>query len=435
MSNVMFEIIIVILLIIANGIFALSEMAVVSARKVRLEQRANMGDVKARAALELANAPNDFLATVQVGITLIGVLAGAFGGATISEPIGEQLNMIPFVAPYGEALGLGVVVLIITYLSLIIGELAPKRLALSNPEQIAAAVAGPMRTLSRAVSPAVRFLSFSTDSVLKLLRVRPSIELPITEDEIKVLIAQGTQAGVFHEAEQDIVESVFRLGDRRVGALMTPRPDIVWLDVEDSPEEIQRRIMSSGYARFPACQGNLDNVLGIVRAKELLARCLTGKPFDLKAAMRRPLFVLESISGLQLLELLKKSQTHIALVVDEYGGIQGLVTSNDILEAVVGNIPSLDQPGEQQIVQREDGSWLVDGMLLIDEMQEFFEIEDLPGEEKGYYQTVGGFVMTRLAHIPDEGDIFEWGGFRFEVIDMDGNRVDKVLLQPVKSGE
>jgi putative hemolysin len=434
MSEIVIEVAIILALLIANGVFAMSEMAVVSARRVRLAQWAKAGDRRASAALALAESPGDFLSTVQVGITLIGILAGAFGGATLAAKLAEGIALIPWLAEYSQAIGFGLVVVALTYFSLIVGELVPKRLALNGPERIAMVVARPMRLLSKAASPVVRLLSLSTEAVLKLLRVRPSSDLPITEEEIKLLIDQGREAGVFLEAEQDIVESVFRLSDRRVGALMTPRVDIVWLDADDSPEEMRRKIADGAHSRFPVCQGSLDNVLGIARTKDLLARFLDGQPADLKAVMRHPLFVLESLSGLQLLEMLKKSRTHIALVVDEYGGVQGLITVNDILESIVGDLPTHDQPKEQQIVQRQDGSWLVDGMLLLDDFQEFFDVAELPGEEKGYYQTLGGFVMTRLGHIPSSGEHFEWDRFRFEIVDMDGKRVDKLLVVERSSG-
>jgi putative hemolysin len=434
MSEIVIEVAIILALLIANGVFAMSEMAVVSARRVRLAQWAKAGDRRASAALALAESPGDFLSTVQVGITLIGILAGAFGGATLAAKLAEGIALIPWLAEYSQAIGFGLVVVALTYFSLIVGELVPKRLALNGPERIAMVVARPMRLLSKAASPVVRLLSLSTEAVLKLLRVRPSSDLPITEEEIKLLIDQGREAGVFLEAEQDIVESVFRLSDRRVGALMTPRVDIVWLDADDSPEEMRRKIADGAHSRFPVCQRELDNVLGIARTKDLLARLLEGKPAELKAVMRPPLFVLVSLSALQLLELLRKSRTHIALVVDEYGGIQGLITVNDILESIVGDLPTHDQSGEQQIVQREDGSWLVDGMLLLDDFQEFFDVAELPGEEKGYYQTLGGFVMTRLGHIPSSGEHFEWDRFRFEIVDMDGKRVDKLLVVERSSG-
>jgi putative hemolysin len=430
MSSIPLEIFFLILLIVLNGIFSMSEMAVVSARKVRLQQLANQGNAKARTALELADSPNQFLSTVQVGITLIGTLAGAFGGATLAEKLATQLKLIPFLASKSEAIALFIVVLTISYLSLVIGELVPKRLALNNPEQIASSVASPMRFLAMIVSPVVHLLSYSTDMVLRLLGIGPSTDPEVTEEEIKILIEQGTEAGTFEEAEQEMLNRVFRLGDRRVSALMTPRPEIVWLDLDDSADTNRRIIIDSNHSRFPVCEGDLDNVLGIIQVSNLLTRCLSGQPLDLTTSLQRPLYVPEGTPGLRILELFKQSGTHLALVVDEYGVIQGLVTLNDILEEIVGDIPSVDGFDEPQVVKREDGSWLVDGMLPVEEFFEAFEIPELPREQKGNYHTVGGFVVTQLGRIPKAADHFEWRGMRFEVMDMDGNRVDKVLLVP-----
>jgi putative hemolysin len=431
MSELIVEVLIILLLIVANGVFAMSEIAVVSARKARLEQLANEGDPRARAALELANAPSRFLSTVQVGITLIGILAGAFGGVTIARKLAEGLGTLPGLAPYSQVLGIAIVVVALTYLSLIVGELVPKRLALNDPERVASLVAGPMRTLSVMASPIVRLLSASTDAALRVLRARPSAGPPVTEEEIEVLIAQGTEAGVFLEAEEDIVKSVFRLSDRKVSSLMTPRPDIVWLDVGDPPEAVRRKIVESAHSRFPVGQGGLDNVVGVVRAKDLLARCLAGQPVDVKASLQHPLFVHESLSAFQLLEVLKTSRAHIALVVDEFGGIQGMVTLKDISEAILGDVPSVEEMREPEVLRREDGSWLMDGALPMDEFQEVVRCGKLPDEEKGYYQTLGGFVMTHLGRIPSAGDRFDWDALRFEVMDMDGRRVDKVLVTPL----
>lgn len=430
MPSVLFEALVILLLIILNGIFAMSEIAVVSARKTRLEQWANEGDGKARAALELANAPNQFLATIQIGITLIGILAGAFGGATIARAIAVGLDEIPIVAPYSRPVSLAIVVLIITFLSLIVGELVPKRLALNSPERIASTMATPMRALARLASPVVYVLDLSTDAILRVLGMRPVVEPPVTEEEIRALIAQGTQAGMFEEAEQEMVERVFRLGDRRVSAVMTPRTEIVWVDSEAPLEEIQQTIAQSTHSRILVAQGSLDDVLGVVHAKELLLPLLRGEPLDLTAVLRQPLYVPESMRALEVLELFKQSATHIALVIDEYGGVQGLVTPSDILEAIVGDLP---EPGEQVdplAVQREDGSWLLDGMLSIDDFKELFHLGRLPDEDQGVYQTLAGFVIMQLGRIPAVSDHFEWGGLRIEVVDMDGNRVDKVLAHP-----
>jgi len=433
MSSITVEILIILVLIVANGIFSMSEMAIVSARKVRLQQLANQGDPKAKAALKLAESPNNFLSTVQIGISLIGILTGAFGGATIASRLAVYMRLVPFLTPYSEPVSFGIVVLIITYLSLIIGELVPKRLALNSPERIAAIVAIPMRALATLASPAVHLLSASTDMVLRIMGITPSLEPQVTEEEIKILIEQGTEAGTFEEAEQDMVERVFRLGDRPVSSFMTPRPDIVWLDLEDTTEENRQKMSENGYSRYPVCQGGLDNVLGIIPVTDLLARSLRGDSLDLTVGLRQPVFVPESTRGLKVLELFKQTITHMALVVDEYGVIQGLVTLNDIMSEIVGDVPSADGEEDPQAVQREDGSWLLDGMLAVEEFFELFGLEEWDFEERGSYQTLGGFVITHLGRIPAAADHFEWQGMRIEVMDMDGNRVDKVLVVPTKN--
>jgi putative hemolysin len=424
------EILIIFLLVILNGLFAMVGIAVISARKARLQQWANKGDAKARTALELANAPSQFLSTVQIGITLVGILAGAFGGATIAEELAAALSRILLLAPYSDAIGIGIVVLGITFLSLVLGELVPKQVALNNAERVASIVAAPMRTLSLMAGPAVRLLSFSTEVVLRMLGVRPSMEPLVSEEEIKALIERGTQAGMFEKTEREMVESVFRLHDQRVSVLMTPRKEIVWLDLNDTREEIRHKITEHPYSRFPVGQEELDNLLGIVQAKDLLACSFADQPVNLKAALHPPLFVPESIPASKLLEVFKTSRMQMALVVDEYGVIQGLITLNGVLTALVGDIPAIDELPEPQVLQRADGSWLLDGMLPVDKFKEIFRIEQLPGEDRGYYQTLGGFVMMHMEHIPFAGQYFEWGGLRFEVVDMDLHRVDKVLVAP-----
>ena len=408
----------------------MSELAIVSARKVRLQQLANQGDIKARIALELANAPNQFLASVQIGITLLAILSGAFAESTIARRLIPLLNLVPWLAPYSDALSSVIAILIITYLTLIIGELVPKRLALNYPERIASVVAIPMRMLANIASPVVYLLSASTDLVVRMMGIKPSTEPQVTEEEIRVLIEQGTEAGTFEEAEQDMVERVFRLGDRPVNALMTPRPDIVWLDLEDTAEENRKKMLDSCHSRFPVCQGGLDNVLGIMHVTDLLARSLSGQQLDLTVSLRQPVFVPESTRGLKILEVFKQTGIHLALVVDEYGVIQGLVTLNDIMVEIVGDVPSAGELEEPQAVQREDGSWLLDGMLPVDEFFEIFEIDEIPTDHRGSYQTLGGFVITHLGKIPSAADNFDWEHLRFEVMDMDGNRVDKVLVTP-----
>jgi putative hemolysin len=434
----MIPIIVILLLIVGSAVFVMAEMALVSARKPRLQQLADEGSSGARIALELASNPDRFLSTTQVGVTLVGILVGAYGERTLTNRLTPRLDEILEISPYSETVAFVIVVVMITYFTLVLGELVPKRLALHNPERIAAAMASPMHFLSRLGGPIVRLLGGSTNLVLRAMRLRPSEEPPVTEEEIKVMMEQGTEAGVFEEAEHDIVKSIFKLADRAVSALMRPRRDVVWLDVDDPWVENQKKMASSLYSRFPVGQGSLDNVLGIVQAKDLLTRCLAGGKLDLKENLRPPLFVPEGVPALKLLEMFKKSRTHLALVVDEYGGVEGLVTLNDILEDLVGDVASVDMPEEKQIVRRADGSWLIDGKILIDDLKELLKVSKLPGEDSGSYQTLGGLVMLQMGRVPVSGDVFEAEGFRFEVVDMDGKRVDKVLvsaLPPPKEGQ
>ena len=423
-----FEIVVVALLILANGLFAMSEMAVVTSRKSRLQDWARRGNPRAKLALELANAPNRILSAVQVGITLIGILTGAFGGRTIANWLAAQLESIPVVAAYSGAVSVAIVVIAITYFSLVFGELVPKRLALRHPEGIATFVAVPLSIFSKLSTPMVYLLTISTDAVSRLFGKQKLQEPPVTEEEINILIQQGTEAGVFEESEQDMVEAVFALGDRNARSLMTPRTQIVWLDLNDPLEETRRRIAESGHSRLPVARESLDHVIGVVQAKDLLTEVLIDKPFNLESVVQQPLFVPRSLSALQLLESFKKSGKHIALVVDEYGGIEGLLTHHDLLEAIAGEIPFGDKQTEPKAVQREDGSWLLDGMLAVEEFKEIFNLASLPGEHKDAYQTLGGFLFTRLERVPTAGDRLDWGNLRFEIVDMDGKRIDKVLV-------
>jgi putative hemolysin len=428
MSDIGIEIFVISLLIVANGIFAMSEMAVVTARKSRLQDWARKGSARARAALELANAPNRVLSAVQVGITLIGILTGAFGGRTIANWLAGQLSSIPLIEPYRNAVSLAIIVMTITYFSLVIGELVPKRLALRHPEGIATLVAIPLSIFSRLATPIVHLLSVSTEAVFRLFGKQTAQEPPVTEEEINLLIQQGTEAGVFEESEQDMVEAVFTLGDRSARSLMTPRTQIVWIDLNEPLQEVRRHIAESGHSRLPVARESLDQVIGVIQAKELLAEILREQPFNLEGVLQQPLFVPHSVSALQVLESFKQSGKHIALVVDEYGGIEGLLTHHDILEAIAGDIPFSETEAEPRAVQRDDGSWLLDGMLPIDEFKEIFNLESLPGENKDAYQTLGGFVFTRVGRVPTAGDRFSWDNLRFEIVDMDGKRIDKVLV-------
>jgi putative hemolysin len=425
-----FEVSIILLLILINGLLAMTEMAVVSSRRARLQQKINEGDERARLALDLSENPGDFLSTVQIGITMVGILAGAFGGAALAQTLSGLLSQVEFLAPFSGTLAFILVVVLITYLNLILGELVPKRLALNNPERVATSMAGPMKTISWLARPIVILLSLSTNLVLRLLGIRQTNEPPVTEEEVKVMIEQGTQAGVFEEAEQDMLRGVFRLGDLRVENLITPRTEIDYLDLDSSPEEHLQKLLDSGRSRFPVARDGLDNVQGVVQAKDLLAAYLKSEEVRLEDHLREPLFVPQSMPALKVLELIRDSRLPMALVIDEYGGLQGLVTVNDILEAVVGDISVRSEMDEPEIVRREDGSFLLDGMLTMDEVQELLEVANFPGLKQGYYQTLGGFVMTYLGRIPIPADYFEWGGIRFEVVDMDGLRVDKILVVP-----
>jgi putative hemolysin len=428
MSSVASEALLIILLILVNGVFSMSELAIVSARKVRLEQWAKEGNAKARAALRLIASPTNFLSTVQIGITLIGILSGALGGATVAQTLQQSFDTVPLLQPYSKTLSFTIVVGIITYLSLVVGELVPKRLAMSNAEQIACAVAPPMRFLANIGTPVVFLLSISTEALLGLLGIQVTEESQVTEEEIKVMIAQGAESGMFEEAEHDMVERVFRLGDRPIKSLMTPRTEIDWLDVDAPFEETQREVLNSGHSRFPVARENLDNCVGIVEIKEFLNASLKGEQIDLVKVSSPPLYVAETASALSVLEQFKQSGDRVAMVTDEYGGVEGIVTLTDLLEAIVGDLPSSDRQGDPDAMQREDGSWLIDGMISSDRLREILEVEELPFEKEHNYHTLGGLMMTYLRHIPMVGEHFTWDRMRFEVVDMDGNRVDKVLV-------
>ncbi|MGB3138576.1 MAG: hemolysin family protein [Nodosilinea sp.] len=429
MPDIALKSVLILLLIVANGVFSGSEIALVSARKARLEHQARRGSAKARLALRLANNPNDFLSTVQIGITLIGILSGALGGATIANALRQRLDYVPALAPYSNMLSLLVVVGLITYLSLVIGELVPKRLALSYPEAIARQVARPMQRLSWLAAPLVALLGFSTSFLVNLLGLKERPEAAITEEELRLLIDQGTEAGTFEVAEQEMMGRVMQLGDRPIRSIMTPRTDIEWLNADASFAEHSELVMQSAHSHFPVCNHSIDDCVGVVSLKALLPNYLSqSEPGILANLLHPPLFVPESTYVLKVLELFKASGTHFAMVLDEYGGVEGLVTLNDVVEAIVGDLPSLDDADDPMITQREDGSWLLDGLLPVDELKELLHRDRLTEDEDSYH-TLAGFVIRHTGRIPSTGDFFEWEGMRFEVVDMDGRRVDKVLLE------
>lgn len=426
------EIIIILLLIIINGIFAMAEIAIVSARKSKLRQQANEGSKNAQAALDLAQSPSRFLSTVQIGITFVGVFAGAFGGETIAKSLSRELKNIPAVTPYADNLAIFLVVALITYLSLIIGELVPKRLALNNPETIAKFMAYPMNLLSSLASPIVSLLTFSTDWLLRLSQIKQSSEPTVNDEEIKMLMGEGARVGIFNLAEKNIVERTLKLSDKKINSLMTTRKEIVWLELDSPYKTLRNKIAKHPHAHFPVCRDSFDKVVGVVRAEDILTHFLLEEKIELQKFIHKPLFVPESMDALKVLELFRKTGIHMALVIDEYGNVQGLLSLTDILEAIVGGIPSINELEDREISKRDDGTYLVDGLIPIDEFKEYFHIRRLPDEKSGVFHTIGGFVMHKLGRIPSSGDKLEWGDIKFEIMDMDGNRVDKILIIPKK---
>lgn len=428
MSGAFLEIGIILVLLVANGVFAAAEIAIVSSRRHRLTAMASRGDRGAAVAGELARDPGRFLSTVQVGITLVGVLAGAFGGATLAEEIAAYLATFPGIARYAEPIGLVVVVIGITYASLIVGELVPKRVALANPEGIARALARPMNRLSRLAAPLVALLETSTEVLLRLFRVRSTAASPVSDDEVKVLMQEGSRSGVFHRAEPELVERVLRLDRLAAVDVMTPRADVVWADADAPAEAVGRFLARSGHTWFPVYRGDRDDVVGIVSIKAVYAVEAEGGKVDLAALAVPPLYVPETQSAVALLERFKTTGRHVALVVDEFGGVAGLVTMHDILEAIVGELPKSGAAVESGVVRREDGSYLVDASLLVEDLIAAFPDFPFDPPSEREYRTVAGFVAQRLGKVPTEGEAFDAGRYRIEVVDMDRRRIDKVLV-------
>jgi len=423
---------IVLLLIVVNGFFAMAEIALVVSRNARLQPLAEAGNPGAQAALELKANPSRLLATVQIGVTVIAILSGTFGEATLGDPLQRHLETHEgLLARYAHIISMAIVVIGIAYFSLILGELVPKRIALLHPERIATALARVMRTFARVGAPIEWFLSTSTDLVLRLVPLRHEGAAPVTDEEISFMLREGAATGHIHQAETAIVEMALRLGDRRASAVMTPRTQIVWLDLDDPEAENRRKIQESAYSRFPVVQGGSQQVIGIVQSKDLLIGALTGQPFDLRAATRPPLYLPNTVTVLRVLETFKTSGEPMALIVDEYGDLEGLVTQGDILEALVGDIPG-SADADQRVVHREDGTWLIDGMVGLDELKQLLGVSALPGEDADYH-TLGGYMMARLNRIPMVADRITAAGYRFEVVKMDGRRVDRVLVSPLEA--
>jgi putative hemolysin len=420
------EALVVLFLIVLNGVLAMSELAIVSSRKARLEAMAAAGSSGARVALGLIADPGRFLSTVQIGITLVGIFAGAFGGATLAAPLAAVLNRVALIAPNGEAIAFVAVVVVITYLSLIIGELVPKRIALANPERTAALVAPPMRVLSRIAAPAVWLLKLSTDAVLAVLRLGGSREETVSEEEVRAMIAAGTRSGVFAPQEREMIDGVLRLADRSVRAVMTPRHELAWVDRAAGREALERLVGTQRHRRVLVCDGSIDHAVGVIDMADVLAAALRGDPLDVAGLMRKPLIVSDRLRILRLIDMFRQEGIHYAVVVDEYGTTEGVVTAIDILEGIAGTLPETGDEEEPGIVPRADGSFLVDGLTPVGVFESAMGVRDLYAD--GDYETVAGLVLHGLGRIPAVGDRLVVGGLAIEVVDMDGRRIDKLLV-------
>ena len=431
------DIVLLLLLILLNGVFAMSEMAVVSSRKSRLQNLADDGSPGAGSALLLHQEPSGFLSTIQVGITSVGILSGAIGEAAIADPLAAWLGSFTTLESYARGVALTLTVVGLTYFSVVVGELVPKRLALLAPEGIATLIARPMMILARLAHPLVTVLSGSSAAILRLLGARRKEEPPVTDDEIKVLMEQGAEAGVFHESEQEIVSNVLRLDEQRISAIMTPRREMFVIDLEEDEEIVWQQLKETSYSRVVVCRDGLEHVLGVLQTGDLLKKALGGERVtlaDLEALLRPPLYVPETVSTTQLLESFRRARLQFALLINEYGDVQGVVTLTDVLAAIVGELSVPEAPEDRDMLQREDGSWLVDGDVGIERMKSVLDIlDDLPGEDENSFNTLGGFIMHTLGRVPAPTDHFEAAGWRFEVMDMDRNRVDKVLLSVLPS--
>lgn len=423
------DIVLLLILILLNGVLAMSEIAVVSSRRSRLQKLADDGSPGALSALQLNSEPSAFLSTIQVGITTVGILSGAIGENALADPLASWMSEFAFIAPYARGISLTLVVVGLTYFSVVVGELVPKRLGLLAPETIAALIAAPMNMLARVAKPLVWVLSSSSSLLLQLIGAKRREEPPVTNDEINVLMEQGAEAGVFHESEQAIVSNVLRLDEQRIGAIMTHRNDIYVLDLDEPEEDIRARLAEAPYTRIVVCREGLDHIVGILRTADLLKSALEGEKLDVERYLRPPLYVPEGVTTTHLLENFRKARQQCALIVDEYGELQGLVTLTDVLTSIVGELPSFDTAEDQDIVERADGSWLIDGSVAIERLKSVADIEDeLPGEDENAFNTLGGFVMFVLGRIPAVADKFDVAGCHFEVVNMDKNRVDKVML-------
>jgi putative hemolysin len=423
------ELLIILFLILLNGVFSMSEIALISARKNRLETAAKKGNTNAKVALDLANSPNKFLSTVQIGITLIGILTGIYSGDKITSDVKLFIEGFVVLKPYADSIAVGIVVLVLTFFSLVLGELLPKRIGLNHPESIAKAVALPMKIISQITAPFIWLLTISTEGLLKVLNIKPTADGKVTEEEIKAIIKEGTEGGEVQEIEQDIVERVFHIGDRKVNSLMTHRQSIVYLSLEETLEALKNKVLDELHSVYPVCSENMDDVVGVVLLKDLFTSFEKG-PFDLKSITKDPVYFIEHTSVYKALENFKKSKVHYALVTDEYGVFQGIITLNDILEALVGDASDFDED-EYQLIAREDGTWLVDGLYSLHDFLTYFDMDELTNDYE--VTTVSGLIMTELGNIPKTGEKLIWNKFVIEVIDMDGVKIDKVIVKTLKA--
>ena len=426
------EILVVVLLVLLNGFLAMSELAIVSSRRPRLERLAGEGRSGARFALALADDPGRFLATVQVGLTSIGILNGAFSGLTLGHRLGDWLDLYPAVAPYSKPLAVALVVMSVTYVSLVIGELAPKQIALKDPEQIAIHVARPLALFTHITAPVVWVLNVSTVSLLGLLGLRPGFERHVTDEDILGVIVEGEKSGLIHAAEREMVEDVLDLTSRTVNAIMTPKPDVVWIDLDAPPETIVQTVRACPFAQLLVCRRTMDNVIGVVRKQDLLNQALDRVPIDVSKALQAPLLIPESVSILRALDLFRRTPVNAAVIVDEYGSVQGLVTRTDLLEAVAGPLPEVDRRPEQKVIRREDGALLIDGATPVSEVAPLLGFSELPEKDA---VTVAGLVLAQADHLPKMGEQFSCNGWRFEVAELDGARISKVLARPLSPAQ
>jgi len=421
------EILIILGLILLNGLFAMSEIAMVSFRRTKLEHAAANGDKKSARALEMANKPGKFLSAVQIGMTLINIFTGVYSGASIASKVTVWLNQFQLLAQYSNTIAITLVVILVTLFTLILGELVPKQVGLIRAETVARNVAFPLRIFAIVVYPLIWILVKPGEWIIKILKIKPSEDSKVTEDEIKAIIKEGTEDGEIQEIEQDIVERVFHLGDRKAGSLMVHRTDLIYLNIHDSEEKNKNKILTNLYNVYPVCDGNLDKILGIVFIKDLFTIILKQEKFDILSYIKEPLFILESNTAYEVLEKFRTSKRHFGLVVDEYGSVIGLITINNLLLTLVGEIPAHDQQEEYEIIKRDDGSWLVDGQLPFYHFVQEFDIQYFD-KTKIKYNTVGGFALSNLHRIPHTGEKFTWRDFTFEIVDMDGTRIDKILV-------